>query len=333
MRVVITGGAGFLGSHLADALITRGDKVTVVDDLSTGRLENVRHLRWKRKDDDFSFVSCDVSSDRLLLLGVKPDVVVHMASPASPPAYQRFPVHTLRTGSRGTENAIRLAAQNHARFVLASTSEVYGEPLVHPQREDYFGNVNPIGPRSMYDEAKRFAEAMTAAHVRSHGLNAGIVRIFNTYGPRMRADDGRVVTNFITQALSGLPLTVYGGAQTRSFCYVDDLIDGVIRMIDSRAYGPINLGNPIEIEIRELAAMISRLTGVKLRMDTSAKPTDDPSRRRPDVSRAREVLGWGPPPTSLSDGLIRTIRWFRSSPDEVEAAVGFNYSNAQILSK
>lgn len=249
MHVLVTGGAGFLGSHLCDRLITRGDSVTCVDNLSTGRLVNIAQLL---PYPDFQFVKNDVSTG--MEIDEPVDVVVHLASPAAPDDYQRLPLQTLAAGSRGTENSLLLARWNNARFVLASTSEIYGDPMLHPQSEDYWGNVNPVGPRSVYDEAKRFSEALTFAYRRTLNVNAGVLRIFNTYGPRMRPGDGRVVTNFITQALNGAPLTIYGdGTQTRSFCYVDDLIRGLIFMIDSTETGPINLGNPDERSVSELA--------------------------------------------------------------------------------
>jgi dTDP-glucose 4,6-dehydratase len=324
MRVVITGGAGFLGSHLASRLLSDGHSVVAVDDLSTGRRENVSNLLTdivsaNHTCPEFELEIANVANC-MPFLGGPVDVVVHMASPASPLAYQAMPMHTLRTGSRGTENALDLAQIWGARFILASTSEVYGDPEVHPQYEGYWGNVNPIGPRSMYDEAKRFSEALTAAYARD-GLNAGIVRIFNTYGPRMRADDGRVVTNFIVQTLSGQQLTLYGdGLQTRSLCFVDDLIDGIVRMIGSNVTGPINIGNPREITIDYLADTISRIAGVPTPSVVRLKPApDDPQRRCPDISMAKQHLGWSPR-TSLEDGLIRTIRWFRARPDEVRSA-------------
>jgi len=314
-RVVVTGGAGFLGSHLCDALIQRGDAVVCADDLSTGRLDNIDHLLDLPA---FQFVHVDVS-DGLEVSG-RVDVVAHLASPASPPDYHRSPLGTLAVGSRGTEHALRLAARDQARFVLASTSEVYGDPAVHPQREDYWGNVNPIGPRSVYDEAKRFAEALTMAYRRSLGVDTGVVRIFNTYGPRMRPHDGRVVTSFITQALNGDPLTIYGdGGQTRSFCYVDDLVRGLVAMIDSAEPGPVNLGNPHEHTVSELADMVVALTGSSSPVEHHPLPVDDPTRRRPDIGKARTVLGWQPH-TDTEEGLRRTVDWFRAHMDEVAAA-------------
>jgi nucleoside-diphosphate-sugar epimerase len=315
MRVVVTGGAGFLGSHLCDAILARGDSAVCVDNLATGRPDNVAHLM---DSPGFTFVEADVS----LALDVPGPVhaVAHLASPASPPEYLRLPLETLAAGSRGTENALRLAHQHGARFVLASTSEVYGDPAVHPQSEDYWGNVNPVGPRSVYDEAKRFAEALTRAYRDTKGVNAGIIRIFNTYGPRMNAQDGRIVTNFITQALNGDPLTIYGdGSQTRSFCYVDDLIRGIVGMIDSAEAGPVNLGNPEEFTVTEFARLVLRLTGSDSPVEHLPLPVDDPTRRCPVITRARQALGWQPQ-VRVEDGIRRTIEWFRSRPDEVRLA-------------
>jgi nucleoside-diphosphate-sugar epimerase len=315
MRVVVTGGAGFLGSHLCDAILARGDSAVCVDNLATGRPDNVAHLM---DSPGFTFVEADVS----LALDVPGpvDAVAHLASPASPPEYLRLPLETLAVGSRGTENALRLAHQHGARFVLASTSEVYGDPAVHPQSEDYWGNVNPVGPRSVYDEAKRFAEALTRAYRDTKGVNAGILRIFNTYGPRMNAQDGRIVTNFITQALNGDPLTIYGdGSQTRSFCYVDDLIRGIVGMIDSAEGGPVNLGNPEEFTVTEFARLVLRLTGSDSPVEHLPLPVDDPSRRCPVITRASQALGWQPK-VRVEDGIRRTIEWFRSRPDEVRMA-------------
>ncbi len=315
MRVVVTGGAGFLGSHLCDAILARGDSAVCVDNLATGRPDNVAHLM---DSPGFTFVEADVS----LALDVPGpvDAVAHLASPASPPEYLRLPLETLAVGSRGTENALRLAHQHGARFVLASTSEVYGDPAVHPQSEDYWGNVNPVGPRSVYDEAKRFAEALTRAYRDTKGVNAGIIRIFNTYGPRMNAQDGRIVTNFITQALNGDPLTIYGdGSQTRSFCYVDDLIRGIVGMIDSAEAGPVNLGNPEEFTVTEFARLVLRLTGSDSPVEHLPLPVDDPTRRCPVITRASQALGWQPQ-VRVEDGIRRTIEWFRSRPDEVRMA-------------
>lgn len=315
MRVVVTGGAGFLGSHLCDAIMARGDSAVCVDNLATGRPDNVAHLMGQP---GFTFVEADVSS--ALDVPGPVDAVAHLASPASPPDYLRLPLETLAVGSHGTENALRLAHRHGARFVLASTSEVYGDPAVHPQTEDYWGNVNPVGPRSVYDEAKRFAEALTRAHRETHGVNAGIIRIFNTYGPRMSARDGRIVTNFITQALNGDPLTIYGdGSQTRSFCYVDDLIRGIVSMIDCAESGPVNLGNPEEFTVAEFAQLVLRVTGSGSPVEYLPLPVDDPTRRCPVITRASQVLGWQPQ-IRVEDGVRRTVEWFRSRPEEVRMA-------------
>jgi dTDP-glucose 4,6-dehydratase len=266
----------------------------------------------------FTFIPADVSNPFDVATHV--DAVAHLASPASPPDYHRLPIETLAVGSRGTENALLLARRNNARFVMASTSEVYGDPAVHPQREDYWGNVNPIGPRSVYDEAKRYAEAITSAYRRTFAVNTGIVRIFNTYGPRMRAQDGRVVTSLIAQALNGDPITIYGdGSQTRSFCFVDDLVRGLIAMIDSDDAGPINLGNPIERTVLELAELIIKLTGSDAQPEFHPLPQDDPTRRRPDITRAETILGWSPK-VEIETGLASTIAWFRARPDETSSA-------------
>jgi len=316
MRVVITGGAGFLGSHLCEALLRRGDQVVCVDNLSTGRLVNLEHLRDRP---GFRFVECDLTLG--LAVPGSIDAVAHLASPASPPDYLRRPLETLAVGSRGTEHAAELARRHGARFLLASTSEVYGNPTLHPQPEEYWGNVNPIGPRSVYDESKRYAEALTAAYARARGLNAGIVRIFNTYGPRMSAGDGRVITNFIVQALSGRPLTVYGdGRQTRSFCYVDDLVAGLTAMLDSDQLGPVNLGNPEEWTVLEVAELVRRMTGARVPVQHHGLPEDDPIRRQPVIERASRVLGWSPT-VGLSEGIGRTIEWFRTNPRELPESV------------
>jgi dTDP-glucose 4,6-dehydratase len=315
MQVVVTGGAGFLGSHLCDAIMARGDSVVCVDNLATGRPDNVAHLMG---EPGFTFVEADVSS--ALDVPGPVDAVAHLASPASPPDYLRLPLETLAAGSHGTENALRLAHRHGARFVLASTSEVYGDPTVHPQTEDYWGNVNPVGPRSVYDEAKRFSEALTRAYQETQGVNAGIMRIFNTYGPRMSARDGRIVTNFITQALNGDPLTIYGdGSQTRSFCYVDDLIRGIVAMIDCAESGPVNLGNPEEFTVTAFAQLVLRVTGSDSPVEHLPLPVDDPTRRCPDIARASQVLGWQPQ-IPVEDGVRRTVEWFRSRPEEVRMA-------------
>lgn len=315
MRVAVTGGAGFLGSHLCDALVARGDFVLCLDNFSTGRMENVAHLA---DDPHFKLVQCDVSAG--IDLPEPVDVVAHFASAASPPEYLRLPIETLAAGSRGTENALLLTGRHQARFILASTSEVYGDPAVHPQPEEYWGHVNPIGPRSVYDEAKRFAEALTTAYQKARGVNSGIIRIFNTYGPRMSARDGRIVTNFITQALNGHPLTIYGdGNQTRSFCFVDDLIRGIVSMIDSSLPGPVNLGNPEEFTVAEFADLVIRATGSSSAVEHRPLPQDDPRRRCPDISRARAALNWRPE-ISVAEGVSRTVEWFRARPEEVRRA-------------
>ena len=310
-RVVVTGGAGFVGSHLCEALVARGDEVVCIDNMTSGHRDNLVELD---RAPGFEFICADVCEGVNLVGPV--DAVAHLASPASPPEYLRHPLETLAVGSRGTENAIRLAADHDARFLLASTSEVYGDPLLHPQQESYWGNVNPIGPRSVYDEAKRFAEALTMAYHRARGVNVGIVRIFNTYGPRLRAGDGRVVSNFVTQALAADSLTVYGdGSQTRSFCYVDDLVLGLVAMLDADTTGPINLGNPVECTVSTLAQMVLELTHSASALVTLPLPIDDPTRRCPDISLARQLLGWEPE-VDLRVGLSRTIDWFRANPQD-----------------
>lgn len=316
MRIVVTGGAGFLGSHLCDAYIARGDQVVCLDNLSTGRIDNIAHLTDHQ---GFEFYQCDVSEG--ISVAGPVDAVAHFASAASPPDYLRMPLETLAVGSRGTEHALRLAESKGARFVVASTSEIYGDPAVHPQPEEYWGNVNSIGPRSVYDEAKRFAEALTTAYGSARGVNVGILRIFNTYGPRMSPHDGRVVTNFITQALNGEPITVYGdGDQTRSFCYVDDLIRGIVKMIDSSEPGPINLGNPEEFTIGDFARLVLQITGSSSPIEYRPLPTDDPTRRRPVITRATERLGWQPE-VSVAEGVSRMVAWLRAArPAVVELA-------------
>jgi len=314
MRVVVTGGAGFIGSHLCDRLLAEGHSVVVVDNLVTGSTANIAHLAGR---DDFRFVKHDVSN--FIFVPGKIDAVIHLASPASPNplspyGYPNLPIQTLKVGALGSHNALGLARANQARFLLASTSEVYGDPLEHPQKETYWGHVDPIGPRSVYDEAKRFAEAITMAYHRYHGIDTRIVRIFNTYGPRMRKDDGRVIPNFITQALAGEPLTVYGdGLQTRSFCYVDDLVEGLYRLLLSDEHDPVNLGNPREMTVRELAEAVNRIIGNQGGIVTlpERRGTDDPQRRRPDISRAVRILHWEPA-DNLQDGLRKTIDDFRS---------------------
>jgi dTDP-glucose 4,6-dehydratase len=303
---VVTGGAGFLGSHLVDLLLERGHRVIALDNLVTGSIENIAH---RAGDPAFRFVRQDVTE--YLFLDEPVDFVWHFASPASPVDYLELPIQTLKVGSLGTHKALGLALHKGARFLLASTSEIYGDPLVHPQREDYWGNVNPIGPRGCYDEAKRFAEALTMAYRKEHGLPTRIVRIFNTYGPRMRLGDGRVVPAFIGQALAGRPLTVYGdGSQTRSFCYCSDLIEGIYRLMMSREWRPVNIGNPRELTVRQFAETIIRLTGSRSRIGFEPLPQDDPKQRQPDITRARRVLRWEPQ-VDLEEGLRRTIEWFK----------------------
>lgn len=314
MRVLVTGGAGFIGSHLCDRLLAEGHEVVVVDNLVTGDLQNITHLAGR---DDFAFIQHDVSN--FIFVPGELNAVMHLASPASPnPAspfgYPQLPIQTLKVGGLGTHNALGVARTNEALFLLASTSEVYGDPQEHPQREGYWGHVDPIGPRSVYDEAKRFAEAMTMAYHRYHDLDTRIARIFNTYGPRLRLDDGRVVPNFICQALQEEPLTVYGdGTQTRSFCYVDDLVEGLYRLLLSDYHLPINLGNPAEMTINELAELVIELTGShsEIRRIPEKRDSSDPDRRRPDISRATEVLGWEPT-VNLRAGLRQTIEDFKA---------------------
>ena len=305
-RVVITGAAGFIGSHLAETLLDRGYAVVGIDNLLTGDLANIAHLTGR----DFVFIKHDVTN--YINVEGPVDFVLHWASPASPIDYLELPIQTLKVGALGTHKALGLAKAKGARFVLASTSEVYGDPLEHPQRETYWGNVNPVGPRGVYDEAKRFAEAMTVAYHRYHGVDAKIVRIFNTYGPRMRVRDGRAVPNFIGQALRGEDVTVYGdGSQTRSLCYVSDLVDGVIRLMLSDANDPINIGNPQELTIEQIARTILRLTGSSSRIVYRDLPVDDPKVRKPDITRATTILAWAPK-VSLEDGLGKTIEYFRT---------------------
>jgi len=307
VRTLVTGGAGFLGSHLSDYLIARGHRVLCVDNLETGSLENIRHLR---EGDDFRFEMLDITSHYEIDEPV--DFVYHMASPASPIDYARLPLHTLKVGAYGTHNTLGLAKRHRARFLLASTSEVYGDPLVHPQPESYWGNVNPIGPRGVYDEAKRYAEALTMAYLRQQGVNTCIARIFNTSGPRMRPHDGRAIPTFLRQALLGKPLTVFGdGQQTRSFCYVDDLIRGLVLLAESELHEPVNIGNPAEMSLLELAEMILELTGSASEIIFEALPVDDPKVRQPDITRARELLGWEPE-VAIRDGLANTIEHYRT---------------------
>jgi nucleoside-diphosphate-sugar epimerase len=306
-RVVVAGGAGFLGSHLCDRLVERGDSVVCLDDLSTGSEENVSHLL---SHDRFRLVVTDVSEKVELGDDDPVDAVCNLASPASPPAYLARPLQTLAVGSEGTRRLLELARKHEARFLLASTSEIYGDPTVHPQVESYRGNVDPVGPRSVYDEAKRFAESLTMAMHRTHGLRVAIVRIFNTYGPRLSAGDGRVVSNFVVQALRGEPLTVYGdGSQTRSLCFVDDEVRGLLALLDSSLTGPVNIGNPDERTVMELANLVLEVTASSSEVVFEALPTDDPTRRRPDITLARTELGWEPR-VELRDGLARTMEWF-----------------------
>jgi len=325
MRVLITGGAGFLGSHLVDRLLADGDTVVVFDNLLTGRLENIAHHFGEER---FSFIKQDVTE--YLYVAGDLDAVVHFASPASPIDYLQLPIQTLKVGSLGTHKALGLAKAKKARFLLASTSEVYGDPEVHPQPEQYWGHVNPVGPRGVYDEAKRFGEAMTMAYHRYHGLDTRIVRIFNTYGTRMRPNDGRVVSNFVVQALRDQPITVYGeGTQTRSFCYVTDLIDGIVRLLmapdtgpsrsrdeiavrDADIHIPTNIGNPGEFTVIELARKVIEMTGSRSHIEFMPLPIDDPRVRQPDITRARAVLGWEPQ-VSLDEGLKNTIAYFATA--------------------
>jgi dTDP-glucose 4,6-dehydratase len=313
MRILITGGAGFIGSHLCDRLLDAGHSVIAMDNLITGSTRNIQHLAGR---DDFLFVKHNVSN--YIFVEGPLDAVLHFASPASPSqtaatSYLQLPIQTLKVGALGTHNALGVAKAEGARFLLASTSEIYGDPLEHPQKETYWGHVDPVGPRSVYDEAKRFAEAITMAYHRAHGVDTRIVRIFNTYGPRMMLDDGRVVPNFVGQALRREPLTVYGdGSQTRSFCYVADLVDGIVRLLESDEHTPVNLGNPREVTILEFAQVINRLTGNEcgIQFVPGARTQGDPQRRQPDISKAQQVLGWQPQ-TALEDGLDQTIDYFR----------------------
>src|SRR5690349_10549833 len=305
-RVVITGAAGFIGSHLSEALLDRAYEVIGIDNLLTGDTANIAHLVNR----PFTFIKHDVTN--YIYVDGPVDFVLHWASPASPIDYLELPIPTLKVGALGTHKALGLAKAKGARFVLASTSEVYGDPLEHPQRESYWGNVNPVGPRGVYDEAKRFAEAITMAYHRYHGVDAKIVRIFNTYGPRMRVKDGRAVPAFMSQALRNEDVTVFGdGTQTRSFCYVDDLVEGIIKLMDSKLNDPVNIGNPQEMTIKQIAETIIRMTGSKSRIIYKPLPTDDPKQRRPDLTRARTLLDWEPK-VQLEQGLERTIEYFRS---------------------
>jgi dTDP-glucose 4,6-dehydratase len=314
MRILITGGAGFIGSHLCDKLLGEGHSVIAMDNLVTGSTRNIQHLAGR---DDFLFIKHDVSN--YIYVDGPLDAVMHFASPASPSqtaatGYLQLPIQTLKVGALGTHNALGVAKAKGARFLIASTSEVYGDPLEHPQRETYWGHVDPVGPRSVYDEAKRFAEAITMAYHRTHGVDTRIVRIFNTYGPRMELDDGRVVPNFVGQAVRGEPLTIYGdGAQTRSFCYVDDLVDGIVRLLKSDEHEPTNIGNPRELSIREFAEVINRITGnaAGLKFMPQGRTKGDPQRRQPDISKAKRVLNWQPK-IEIEEGLKPTIDYFRN---------------------
>ncbi|MBC7231772.1 MAG: SDR family oxidoreductase [Chloroflexi bacterium] len=308
MRILITGGAGFLGSHLCDRFLSEGHYVIAMDNLITGSVRNIEHLAGHER---FRFIKQDVTE--YLYIEGPLDAILHFASPASPIDYLQLPIQTLKVGALGTHKTLGLARAKGARFLLASTSEVYGDPEVHPQREDYWGHVNPIGPRGVYDEAKRFAEALTMAYHRYHGVETRIARIFNTYGPRMRLDDGRAVPNFIGQALRGEPLTVYGdGSQTRSFCFYSDLIEGIYLLLQSDYAEPVNLGNPTEMRLLDFALLINELVGNKAGIVYKPLPADDPKRRRPDITRARQILGWEPK-VGLEEGLRQTIAWFRQA--------------------
>ncbi|OGS44079.1 MAG: NAD-dependent dehydratase [Elusimicrobia bacterium RIFOXYD2_FULL_34_15] len=306
MRILITGGAGFIGSHLCDRFLGEGHHVICMDNLITGSIENISHLRKEKK---FKFVKRDVT--KYINIDGNLDAILHFASPASPIDYIKLPIQTLKVGSLGTHNALGLAKEKKAKILIASTSEVYGDPLVHPQKETYWGNVNPIGPRGVYDEAKRFAEAITMAYHRVHRIDTKIVRIFNTYGERMRLKDGRVVPNFIFQALKGKPLTIYGnGKQTRSFSYVSDTVDGIVKLLNSKLNEPVNIGNPCEYTILEFAKIIQKLTDSKSKIVFQELPCDDPKVRQPDITKAKKLLKWSPK-ISVEEGIGRTIKWFK----------------------
>ena len=310
-RVLITGAAGFLGSHLCDRFLKEGFHVLAMDNLITGDLKNIEHLFSR---EDFEFYHHDVS--KYIHVAGKLDYILHFASPASPIDYLKIPIQTLKVGSLGTHNCLGLAREKKARILVASTSEVYGDPLVHPQDEEYWGNVNPVGPRGVYDEAKRFQEAITMAYHTFHGIETRIIRIFNTYGPRMRLNDGRALPAFIGQALRGEDLTVFGdGSQTRSFCYVDDLVEGIYRLLMSDYSSPVNVGNPVEISLKEFAEEVQKLTGTNTQIVYKPLPVDDPKQRRPNITKAQEILGWEPK-VSRADGLKITYEYFKSLPEE-----------------
>ncbi|MDQ7051912.1 MAG: SDR family oxidoreductase [candidate division KSB1 bacterium] len=312
-RTLVTGGAG-LGSHLCEYLLKKGHEVIAMDNLLTGSITNIEHLQCEQ----FKFIKHDVTE--YIYVGGPIDYILHFASPASPMDYLQLPIQTLKVGALGTHKALGLAKEKKATFLLASTSEVYGDPLVHPQNEEYWGHVNPVGPRGVYDEAKRFAEALTMAYHRTHGVDTKIVRIFNTYGPRMRPNDGRAIPTFIPQALRGEPITVFGdGSQTRSFCFVDDLVEGIYRLLMSDVHDPVNIGNPSEMTIKELAEEVVRLTGSRSEIIYKPLPVDDPKIRQPDITRAKTLLGWEPK-VSLTEGLKKTIDWFRTLPEFREVA-------------
>ena len=305
-RTLVTGGAGFLGSHICEYLLNKGHEVIAMDNLLTGTVANIEHLQGE----NFKFIKHNVTE--YIYCAGPIDYVIHFASPASPKDYLELPIPTLKVGALGTHKALGLAREKKARFLLASTSEVYGDPQVHPQKEDYWGHVNPVGPRGVYDEAKRYAEAITMAYHRFHGLDTKIVRIFNTYGPRMRPKDGRAIPAFVPQALMNQPITIFGdGSQTRSFCYVDDLIEGICRLLFSNQHEPVNIGNPNEMTIKELAETIIKITGSKSEIIFNPLPIDDPKVRQPDIEKAKTILGWEPQ-VSLDEGLSRTIVWFKN---------------------
>jgi len=308
-RTLVTGGAGFLGSHICEYLLEKGHEVIAMDNLSTGTVANIEHLQGK----NFKFVKHDVTEYIYIAGGI--DYIFHFASPASPKDYLEMPIQTLKVGAMGTHKALGLAKEKNATFLLASTSEVYGDPQVHPQHEEYWGHVNPVGPRGVYDEAKRYAEAITMAYHRFHGVNTKIVRIFNTYGPRMRPKDGRAIPAFVPQALKNQPITIFGdGSQTRSFCFVDDLVEGIYRLLMSDQHNPVNIGNPNEMTVKQLAEEIVRITGSSSEISYKPLPEDDPKIRQPNIEKARTILGWEPR-VSLEQGLRTTIDWFKQQQD------------------